>query len=92
MFRLLSAIHGLCGKAHFAGNVGHLAKKCNAVHRARGTRPSGVSGARTDCVMPLDKVAYIPREACLVSSRARNSELSKLNQRLPRIETSVVFL
>ena len=83
-FRLLSACHGLCGKTRFTGNVGNLAKKCNAVHKARGKRPSGDCGECADGVKSLGKVAYIPGEPCLVSPLATISELSKLIQRLPR--------
>ena len=59
-YRALSAFHGVCGKTRFAGNVGHLAKKRNAVHKPLfnngGMRPSGGSGLRAECVVALDKV------------------------------------
>jgi hypothetical protein len=80
---VLSVPHGFWGKACSAGNVGHLVKERNAVHRARVARPSGVNGAHADGVTAFGKVTYIAGKLRLASPRAIGSELLRLVQRLP---------
>ncbi len=51
--RSLSYEEGLFGKARFAGNIEHIAKKCNEVQEALTTRPEGASRVRHCCVAAL---------------------------------------
>jgi hypothetical protein len=64
---VLSASQGLCGEARCAGNVGHLGKQCNEVHRALVKRPSGGSGSHADRVAAFGKVTDITGKLRLAS-------------------------
>ncbi len=74
--RLLSPNYGVCGEAHFEGNVGDLGEKCNEAHRPRSSGPAGAYRACPDCVVHLANVLDIAFGVRLARTSAINSELS----------------
>ncbi len=69
--RSRSSEEGLFGKARFAGNIEHIAKKCNEVQKARTTRPAGVSRVRRCCVAALANMLDITSGATRRNLRLR---------------------
>ena len=82
-YRLLSVSYGFFGKARFAGNGGSIAKKRNAVQKARTARPVGASRVRHCGVAALANMLDIGCGLRVALTDARSSEKSIINQRFP---------